>query len=168
MGGGGWLPRHRADGHRHRAGQRHRVLVHVAARDTGDNISPATGPVTATPSSDETPPGAVTALTVDARTSDSITLSWTNPTDPDLTTVVVRRVAGTTPPTGPDKGDPVRLPYPDELNRRRLGAARATHYSYAVFTQDATGNTGAGLTVATTTRDTTVDLCARGLTTDTT
>ena len=115
-----------------------------------------------------TSPGPVAALTVGTRTDQSITLSWTNPTDPDITKVVVRRTTGTNAPAGPDKGDPVTLPTPTSESVVDSGLNPATHYSYAIFTQDNAGNTSDAVTITTATRDTTVDLCARGITTDTT
>ena len=60
-------------------------------------VTPAAPPVTppvVAPPADTTPPGPVTGLAVTSVTTNTITLSWTNPTDADLATVIVNRNGG--------------------------------------------------------------------------
>ncbi len=47
---------------------------------------------------DTTPPGPVTEVQVTGSGTDFISLAWTNPADPDLARIIVRRAEGTTPP----------------------------------------------------------------------
>jgi len=103
------------------------------------------------PPPDTTAPGQVSALSATDRTPETITLAWTNPTDPDLAEIVVRRAKGDTAPATPTDGTGVTPGTPTGLTD--TGLDPDTTYSYAVFTRDTTGNTSspATLTTATTT-----------------
>ncbi|MGB7982084.1 MAG: fibronectin type III domain-containing protein [Candidatus Nanopelagicales bacterium] len=88
------------------------------------------------------PPGPVTDLTVTATTPTSISLSWTNPGDPDLAAVIVRRAAGATPPSSATNGTTVSLASAKATSVIDTALSADTQYSYAVFTRDSTGNAG--------------------------
>ncbi len=122
----------------------------VFTRDTTGNTSgPATLTATTTSPPDTTAPGQVSALAATDRSPDSISLSWTNPTDPDLAAVIVRRAKGATAPAGPSDGTGVALGTPTGLTD--TGLDPDTTYSYAVFTRDTTGNTSGPATLTATT-----------------
>lgn len=93
---------------------------------------------------DVTPPAAVTRLAA-APGLGRATLSWTNPTAPDLRTVVVRVARGTTPPSGPTAGAAVanRL----AATATATGLRSGTDHSFSVFAVDATGNVSARASV---------------------
>lgn len=91
---------------------------------------------------DSTAPGRVQGLTVDDLTATAVTLSWTNPTDPDLATVVVQR-SGTTVATLEN----------GETTYTDTGLQPNTPYTYSVFTRDTSGNVSAAETVSVTTLD---------------
>ena len=86
------------------------------------------------------------------RTPDSITLSWTNPTDADLAAVIVRRAKGATAPAAPTDGTGITLATRRPPESPTPAWTPTPAYSYAVFTRDTTGNTStpATLTTATT------------------
>src|SRR5262249_39893292 len=50
------------------------------------------------------PPGPVTSLQATNVTDTSVSLSWVNPTGPNFAGVMIRRAAGTTPPSSPTSG----------------------------------------------------------------
>ena len=99
---------------------------------------------------DTTPPAPVTALTA-APGGGSVTLSWTNPTDTDFVGVMIRRSAGTTPPTL-TTGTLVT----DTANTTRsytdTGLSAPTQYSYALFAHDAAPNYSPAATATATTQ----------------
>jgi hypothetical protein len=104
---------------------------------------------------DDQPPGAVTGLTTGKITGTTIKLQWTLPADPDLDRIVVRRAMGTTPPAGVNDGQGVPLPFKAADFATDEGLEPGSEYSYAVFAQDATGNTSdaASVTASTPPRD---------------
>ena len=110
----------------------------------------------------------MTGLIVGTRTDTSIGLSWTNPGDPDLASVIVRRTQGATPPATPNDGTAVTLPTPTATSVTDSGLTADTEYSYAVFTRDTTGNsTPTSVTTTARTRptpDTTAPPVPSGLT----
>jgi hypothetical protein len=83
--------------------------------------------------------GPVSGLTVEDETESSVTLAWTNPTDPDLAEVVVQR-DGTTVFEGSA---------PESFTDTNL--TPGTTYVYSVFTRDSSGNESAAETVEATT-----------------
>lgn len=88
-------------------------------------------------------PGPVTGLTVQARTSQAVTLDWNNPAT--ATAIIVRRAVGTTPPAGPADGTGVDVTgAPTSLKDN--GVNPSTTYSYSVFAQNSAG-TSAGRSV---------------------
>ena len=109
---------------------------------------PPTPPVAPVPP-DTTAPGVVTGLAVVGRTATSITLAWTNPADPDLAAVIVRRAVGGTAPATPGDGVAVGLTSATAASVTDTGLAVDTGYAYAVFTRDTTGNTSAGVPLVT-------------------
>lgn len=86
---------------------------------------------------DTTAPPAVSRLGA-APGLGTATLSWGNPTAPDLRTVITRVIAGTTPPSSPAAGAPVA----DRLASTAVstGLRTGTDYSYSVFAVDTSGN----------------------------
>ncbi len=102
---------------------------------------------------DTTPPGLVTGVTTSDLAHDHVTLSWTNPGDADFEGVMVRRAAGTTPPT---KGGGVLVgtSVGAETSMEDYGLAPSKTYTYALFTMDEVPNYSAGVaTTVTTPRD---------------
>ena len=98
---------------------------------------------------DTTAPSPVTSLTA-TPASTSVTLNWTNPTDGDLTTIVVRRAAGATAPANTSSGTSVSVSgHPTTVSDSGLTAS--TQYSYGVWAQDAAGNTSTRTSVTVTT-----------------
>ncbi len=98
---------------------------------------------------DTTAPGVVTGLAVTGRTATSITLGWTNPADPDLATVIVRRATGNTAPATPADGAAVPLASATAASVTDAGLQVDAPQSYAVFTRDTTGNTSPGVPLTT-------------------
>ena len=101
---------------------------------------------------DTTAPGPVTAVSASNPTTTSLTLSWTNPTDADLTGVMIRRATGTTPPTTPTAGTLVTDKARPGTTHTDTGLTPGTTYAYALFAHDAVPNHA---TAATTTATTT-------------
>ena len=99
---------------------------------------------------DTTPPGAVTGLSVTGTTTTSITLSWTNPGDGDLAGVMIRRAAGSTPPSSPTSGTLVIQK--SGTSHTDSGLSPSTQYAYAVFAYDEVPNYSAGATTTGTTQ----------------
>jgi hypothetical protein len=98
------------------------------------------------PGADTTAPGPVTDLKVASSTDTSVTLMWTNPTDPDLARVIVRRGEGRSVPRDPTMG--IEVPTKDAPETATdTGLSPELVYIYAVFAQDASGNTSRGALV---------------------
>ena len=123
-----------------------RTLVSIGPSTVGYAYSVAAR-ATAAALPDTTPPGPVTALTVDAA-ADTIHLSWTMPTDDDLdptTPIVVRMATGTTPPAS--RTDGVAVPVTGSTAAPAAAdLAPDTDYSFSIFTVDMRGNSGAPVT----------------------
>ncbi len=84
---------------------------------------------------DTTPPGPVSDFSA-VPEAQGVLLSWTNPADPDLAGVVVRRATGA-PPTAPDEGTPVC----DVAGESCLDAAVVPGtFFYAAFAYDGSTN----------------------------
>ncbi len=105
---------------------------------------------------DTAAPGVVTGLAVTGRTATSISLAWTNPADPDLATVIVRRATGDTAPATPADGAAVALASATAATVTDAGLPVDAPQSYAVFTRDTTGNTSPGVPLTTRTLGPTV------------
>jgi uncharacterized protein YkwD len=90
---------------------------------------------------DTTAPRRVTGLRVTAQAPTSVILRWTNPTDPDLAVVIVRRATGGTAPSTATSGTGVALATPRATGATERALAPSTTYAYAVFTRDRSGNT---------------------------
>lgn len=92
-------------------------------------------------------PGKVTSL----RTTDvgdyNIDLAWTNPIDPDLSQIVVRRAKGLVAPATISAGTNVPLATSTATSVSDTGLEWSTAYSYTVFTKDAANNIGAGASI---------------------
>lgn len=95
---------------------------------------------TLAPPPDAIPPGPITALTVGATTTNSVTMSWSNPTDPDLAAVIVRRADGAIAPNSPTAGLGITLSSATATSMTDSGLTPSTQYSYAFFTRDASNN----------------------------
>lgn len=147
----------------------HRAKIRVSVRaEPPSSPTPAPTPspspsptpsATPTPSTTPTPappdppaPGSITGLAVTQRTIDTIALSWTNPSDPDLASVIVRRASGSTPPTEPNAGTGVPWSAASPTTATDSGLTQNSTYSYALFTRDTDGITSTTpVTVTTTT-----------------
>jgi hypothetical protein len=110
--------------------------------------------------SDTIPPGPVTGLsaTYDTSTANAVALTWTNPTDPDLESIIVRRAVGPTAPALATEGEEVALETPTSVTD--TGVDPNKQYSYAVFTRDSSGNTSAATTTTITTNEPVTNLTA--------
>ena len=87
----------------------------------------------------EAAPAAVTGLQVKTRTARAITLSWNTPAT--ASTIVVRRAAGTTAPSGPAEGTAVDVTgAPASVKDDTV--APGTTYSYSVFARNSAGTSG--------------------------
>ena len=80
-------------------------------------------------------PGNVTELTVEDTTSTTVTLSWTNPRDLDLTNIILRRLEGDTAP-GLQEGTIVALNGPDTETVVDEGLDPETEYTYAIWAKN--------------------------------
>ncbi len=122
------------------------------AYDEVPNLAAAATTSATTPGSPDTvSPGPVTGLSVDAVTSDSVTLTWTNPEDADYAGVVIRRAVGSTPPGSPDAGELVADLAAPADTLTDTGLAADTTYSYALFAHDEVPNFAAAATTSATT-----------------
>ncbi|HST47740.1 carboxypeptidase regulatory-like domain-containing protein [Jatrophihabitans sp.] len=96
----------------------------------------------------------------------SISLTWTNPTDPDFAGVLIRRAASDTPPVTASEGTLVAA-----LDGRKTAftdkhLTGTSTYSYAVFPRDKSRNVGVAATLTTATRSTSTATGLRGQLTD--
>ena len=121
----------------------------VFAYDEVPNYGPGSTTTGTTQAPDATPPGAVTGLSVTDTTTTSITLSWTNPGDGDLAGVMIRRAAGSTPPSSPTSG--TLVVQKSGTSHTDTGLSASTQYSYAVFAYDEVPNYASGTTTSGTT-----------------
>lgn len=92
------------------------------------------------PATDTFPPAPVSGLVVTGKSPTSISLSWLNPNDSDLASVIVRRAPGAVAPATLDAGTAVNAGTPLATSVTDTGLSAYTEYSYAVFTQDVAGN----------------------------
>ena len=99
-----------------------------------------------------TPPHPVTNLTVKGTTPTSISLSWTNPTDTDLSAIVIRRANGVTAPTTPTSGTEVGDLSLLDTSFADEGLTPGATYSYAVFAMDNVSNYSTRVTISASTR----------------
>ncbi len=120
------------------------VFAHDASRNYASKV---TVHVKTKDAPDMTAPGAVTDLTVQAVDQNSIALSWTNPSDPDLAGIVVVRKPGTTPPASRDDGTPVDL-LASVTSFTDHGLDPDTDYSYTLFAHDGAPNYSAGTSIS--------------------
>ncbi len=95
---------------------------------------------------DTTPPGNVSNFTATAGNA-QITLTWTNPTDPDFAGVKIVRKALSCP-TSPTDGTLVFDGV--DTTKLDLSVANGTLYCYAAFTYDGVPNVSSGVTVSAT------------------
>jgi hypothetical protein len=113
--------------------------------DLYNYVEPASPP-------DTTPPAAVTALSATA-TAGTVSLSWTNPTDPDFAGVLIRRTVGGTPATGPADGTAVADTDATATAFTDTGLTADTTYTYALFAHDTAGNNAAAASATASTRN---------------
>jgi uncharacterized repeat protein (TIGR02543 family) len=92
---------------------------------------------------DTTPPANVNALNADPGNG-QVTLSWTNPADPDLD-----RIEITFTPVVPNQGQPLTIAK-EEQGRTITGLTNKTVYTFTVKTVDSKGNKSDGTTVTAT------------------
>jgi protocatechuate 3,4-dioxygenase beta subunit len=116
---------------------------------------------------DRTAPGPVTGLTVSAVGSRSVALTWTNPADPDLQQVMIRRTVGLTPPATPAEGTLVAVTRRVVSSYTDFRLRPATTYSYALFALDRYRNASAPATVLAVTGNGSLVSGVAGLVTDT-
>lgn len=112
---------------------------------------PRTSPAPVPP--DMTAPGPVSDLVAAPNGGTAVALDWTNPGDPDLADVVVRRAVGGLAPGSVSDGVPVALESARASSTTDDGLLETTTYAYAVFTRDTAGNPSTGVTVSATTLD---------------
>jgi hypothetical protein len=106
-------------------------------------------------SGDRTAPGHVTGLNVraDSSTDTTVSLHWTNPTDADLTGVMIRRSEGATAPATATSGTLVMDLMDGVADIVDFGGVTAgTQYSYALFAHDSANNYAAAAVTYSTTR----------------
>jgi chitodextrinase len=100
-------------------------------------------------------PAPVDALIANPVSETEVELAWTYPAGPTLTQLVIRHVEGVDPPTSPADGINVVAPTPKAAGSPESfvvsGLASGTTYTFAVFSQDAYGNTSLPATVTVTT-----------------
>ncbi|HEY0167191.1 MAG TPA: carboxypeptidase regulatory-like domain-containing protein [Jatrophihabitans sp.] len=118
------------------------------------------------PSRDTTAPAPVTALGMTGNDAHSISLGWTNPTDPDFAGVLIRRAAGDAPPISASDGTLVAALGSRQATFTDKRLAPASAYSYAVFPRDKSRNVGAAATLTAETRSTSSATGLRGKLTD--
>lgn len=151
-----------------RKGKRSTVTVAYSLTRSGSPttdpapIGPVSPPAGPSPSDTTAPASPTNALAVPD--AGSINLSWTNPTDPDLDRIVVRKAQGDTAPAGPTDGQPVGLASATATSVTVADLPEKTTFSFAVFAQDVAGNTSPGLSVSATTLDKTAPGPVSGLT----
>ena len=123
----------------------------ASVNDPDPGSTPTSPP---TPPVDRTPPGPVTAAGIDtaSATASSLTLRWTNPSDSDLSGVLIRRAAGNTAPTSITGGDLVTDASAVTVEVTDSHLAASTTYSYALFAHDGAGNYAPAATAIGTTR----------------
>lgn len=112
----------------------------VQSSGSVDLVADIVGYVTG-PTADVQPPGSVTGLTVTQPTKNSISLSWQNPTDGDLSGVTIRRVAD-----GATTGDPFEGTVVAETTGTTFtdtNLAPGTTYGYSVWAHDSFPNISA-------------------------
>lgn len=98
---------------------------------------------------DVTPPGPVISLAGDPSDTQCV-LTWVNPTDSDLATIVVRRAAGSTAPANISSGTSITITgHPTTITDS--GLTPSTQYSYGVWAVDSNGNVSTRATVTITT-----------------
>jgi hypothetical protein len=95
-------------------------------------------------------PGPVTNVAATAST-DSISLSWDNPSDPSLSGVMIRRAPGATPPESPGAGSLVADAAKPASSFVDTAVTPGTRYSYALFAHDAGFRYATAGTITTTT-----------------
>ena len=118
------------------------------------------------PPKDRTPPAPVTGLTMTANDAQSITLSWTNPTDADFAGVLIRRSNSSAPPISAKDGVLVASPDARQTTFTDSGLSAGHHYSYAVFARDKARNVGVPASLSATTRSRNTATGVRGRVTD--
>jgi hypothetical protein len=121
------------------------------ARDAVPNYAAAAVVSTATVAAvDMTPPGPVSVVTA-TPASTSVALNWSNPTDADFAGVMIRRAAGSTPPSSATAGTLVTDTTGTATGFTDTGLSPSTQYSYALFAHDAVPNYATAVTRVVTT-----------------
>lgn len=112
----------------------------IEARDAVGNKGTATGSFTTLPIADTTPPANPSGFTATAGTN-SISLSWTNPTDPDFDAVKIMR-STTGYPSGPNDGT---LVYQGNAQVTfDASVSPDIRYYYTIFARDTSLNYSSG------------------------
>ncbi len=96
---------------------------------------------------DRSPPAAVTHVALTRATASSVTLSWTDPADPDFADVVIRRATGSTPPATITSGAAAGTLKPGAATGTFGGLSAHTTYSFSLFARDSVGNTARAATI---------------------
>jgi hypothetical protein len=112
--------------------------AHAAAQVEIQVVTPGgtSAPVAADRYGYVSPLGLVTNLSASKVTSSSVTLSWSNPSSPGFSGVMIRRAQGATPPASTSAGTLVTKTGPTATSYTDSGLTAATEYSYAVFADD--------------------------------
>jgi fibronectin type 3 domain-containing protein len=117
------------------------VFAHDASRNYARAV---TVQVKTTDAPDVTAPGEVSNLTAQTVDQNSIALSWSNPSAPDLAGIIVVRKQGTTAPANRQDGTQVENLPASATSYTDNGLDADTDYSYALFTYDGAPNYSAG------------------------
>lgn len=96
-------------------------------------------------------PSPVTGLVASDQTATGLKLTWVNPTNPDLASIIVRRAAGATAPATASAGTGVTVSPAKGTTVTDSGLTTGTQYSYSVFARDTAGNTSTAVSVTTST-----------------
>jgi hypothetical protein len=143
--------------------------AHAAAQVEIQVVTPGgtSAPVAADRYGYVSPLGLVTNLSASKVTSSSVTLSWSNPSSPGFSGVMIRRAQGATPPASTSAGTLVTKTGPTATSYTDSGLTAATEYSYAVFADDG-AEYSAPATITVTTRQPAVADVSGALTQNTT
>ena len=122
----------------------------VFAVDANNNVSTATSNSTAAIAFDATPPAVATFVSASQGEDNQVTISWTEPTEPDYTQMIICRKAGAEPIDDTDCDGRTIEPRSGTVTSNHLvsGLAAGTGYTFYLFSEDASGNLSPPLPVS--------------------